>query len=122
MVKILCRTCDENLRKWTRKKQECELWHFNDMEKAGKSSRPGVGQLVWLGSYWEGRVKRRAVLLMEIEATLERFKFSLNTNSYFDKSEEISDLKIFPESYCGQLKTMWRATRGLWLANCPPLM
>jgi len=46
---------------------------------------------------------------------------SLRTNIYFDKLEEISDLKIFPECFCGPLKTMWRVTCGPRAANCRTL-
>jgi len=36
--------------------------------------------------------------------------------------EEISDLMIFPECFCGPLKTLWRATCCLWAAIWPPLL
>jgi len=36
--------------------------------------------------------------------------------------EEISDLMVFPQSFRGPLKTLWRATFGPRAANSPPLI
>jgi len=37
-------------------------------------------------------------------------------------SQQISDLKIFPERFGELLKTLWRATCDPLAANCPPLL
>jgi len=44
------------------------------------------------------------------------------TNVTLNTFQKFSDLKIFPECFCGKLKMLWQATCGPRAANCPPLV
>jgi len=71
------------------------------------------GQLILLRCHFEKAAYIGGpYLLMETEASL---------GWSYNQLEDISDWKIFLDSFCGPVKTLWRATCGPRVAICPPL-